>query len=90
MEIERIDFKKAIEAALEQKPPETITYPLLYKRTMIKPRISGREARENRIPECFTKDTIELQLTYSVAFLSLMVDKFECPLGTNFKTKTFM
>ena len=52
---------------------------------MIKPRISGRVTRENLVDECFTKETIKLQLTYSVAFFSLMVNKFECPLGTRQK-----
>ena len=57
---------------------------------MIKPRIIGRRTRDNLTYACFTKETIELQLTYYVAFLSFMEDKFECPQGTNFKTKMCM
>ena len=40
---------------------------------MTKPRISGRIASENLFCECFTKGTIELQLTYCLVFLSLTV-----------------
>ena len=35
------------------------------------------------------QETKESQLTYCFDFLSLMVDKFECQLDTDFKTKTF-
>ena len=54
---------------------------------MIQLQISDRVTRETanlvcRIYECFTKERIELQLT-CYAFLSFMVDKFECPHDTN-------
>ena len=57
---------------------------------MKKTQVDGRVVRKNFVFKCFTKETIKLQLTNCFTFLSLMVDKFECPLGINFKTKMFM